>query len=169
MELSSLLHELHLSSSDKSRPSPSPPPITELLSQLRVKLIGPSSDSERSSLIGRLERVFQTADSDWLFNQDAGGAELQEAYSSLICALIGCAALPLCEDDCSSLPASAYQNVPSRAEPVCSALTALLRTLGNRVNQRGLLLAVAPPICVFAVTHFQVKKQLLTLTLKEEF
>lgn len=155
MELSSLLHELHLSSSDKPLPSSSLPPITELLSQLQKKLIGPSSDSERLPLIGRVERVFQTADPDWLFSQDAEEAELHAAYSSLVCALIGCAALPLCEDDCSSLPVSAYQSVPSKAEPVCSALTALLRTLGNGVSQRGLLLAVAPPICVFAVTHFQ--------------
>uniref|UniRef100_UPI0037E93B37 TELO2-interacting protein 2 n=1 Tax=Semicossyphus pulcher TaxID=241346 RepID=UPI0037E93B37 len=160
MELSSLLHDLHLSSSSSEKPLPSPslPPITELLSRLREKLIGASSDSEKSILIRRVERLFQTADPDWLCpsqaNQDAGWAELQAAYSSLVCALIGCASLPLCEDDCSSLPEAAYQSVPSRAEPVCSALTALLGTLGNG-GQTGVLLAVAPPICVFAVTHFQ--------------
>ncbi|XP_068425003.1 TELO2-interacting protein 2 [Clinocottus analis] len=159
MELSSLLHDLHLSSSlEKPLPFPPPPPITELLSRVQEKLIGASSDSEPSALIGRVERLFKTADPDWLFsaNQAEGGwAELQAAYSSLVGALIGRAALPLCEDDCSALPASAYQSVPSRAEPVCSALSALLGTLGNAGCRTGLLLAVAAPVCVFAVTHFQ--------------
>ncbi|KAI3373000.1 hypothetical protein L3Q82_023440, partial [Scortum barcoo] len=166
MDVSSSLHDLHLSSSEKPLPSPALPPITELLSQLREKLIG-VSDSETSSLIGHVERLFQTADPHWLFfpvsaNQDDEWAGLQAAYGSLISALIGCAALPLFEDDRSSLPAAAYQSVPNRAEPVCSALTALLGTLGNwesgggaRGSQTGLLLAVAPPVCVFAVTHFQ--------------
>lgn len=167
MELSSLLHDLHLSpssSSEKPLPSPSLPPITELLCRLQEKLIGASSDSETSSLIGRVERLFQTADPHWLFspapaNQDEGWAELRAAYSSLVRALIGCAALPLCEDDCGSLPAAAYQSVPSRATPVCSALRALLGTLGNGGGQAGVLLAVAPPVCVFAVTHFQVSPE----------
>lgn len=163
MELSSLLHDLHLSpsSSEKPLPSPSFPPITELLFRLQEKLIGPSSDSETVSLIGRVERLFQIADPHWLFspasgNQDGGWAGLRAAYSSVVCALIGCAALPLCEDDCGSLPAAAYQSVPGRAGAVCSALTALLGTLGNGGVQTGLLLTVAPAVCVFAVTHFQV-------------
>ncbi|XP_070820718.1 TELO2-interacting protein 2 [Chaetodon trifascialis] len=163
LELSSLLHDLHLcpsSSSEKPRPSPTLPPITELLSQLQKKLIGASSDSKRSSLIGHVERLFQIADAHWLFspnsaNQDDGWAELQGAYSSLVSALVGCAALPLCEDDSGSLPAAAYQSVPARAEGVCSALTVLLGALGNGGGHTGLLLAVAPSVCVFAVTHFQ--------------
>lgn len=166
MELSSLLHDLQLSSSsssssEKPLPSPSLPPITELLSQLQEKLTGASSASEMSALVGHVERLFQTADPDWLFSP--ASVELQTAYSSLTSALIGFAALPLCEDDCSSLPAAAYQSVPSQAVPVCSALRALLGTLGNwesgdgvRRAQTGLLLTVAPPVCVFAVTHFQV-------------
>ncbi|KAK9521965.1 hypothetical protein VZT92_018467 [Zoarces viviparus] len=158
MELSSLLHDLHRSSSSvKPRPSASLPPITELLSRLQEQLIGASSDSETSSLIGRVERLFQTADPCWLFsaNGDEEWAELQAAYGALVGALIGCAALPPCEDDCGSLPASAYRSVPGRAGPVCSALAALLRTLGNAGCPTGVLLAVAAPVCVFAVTHVQ--------------
>lgn len=160
MELSSLLQDLHLSSSSSEKPLPSSsiPPITELLSQLQEKLIDASSASEKSSLIGRLERLFQTADPDWLFSPTS--TELQVAYGSLVNALIGCAALPLCGDDCSSLPAAAYQSVPSRAVPVCSTLRALLGALGNWERgsgaRQGLVLTVAPPVCVFAVTHFQV-------------
>lgn len=162
MELSSLLHELHLSSSSssvKSLPCTSPPPITELLPQLQEKLIGPLSDSEAVSLIGRVESLFRTADPDWLFtpaSSDGDWAELRVAYQSLVSALIGRAALPVCDDDCGSLPPSAYQGVPSRAAAVCSALTVLLGTLGNRGVQTGLLPIVAPEVCVFAVTHFQV-------------
>ncbi|XP_060927720.1 TELO2-interacting protein 2 [Limanda limanda] len=162
MELSSLLHDLHLLSSEKPLP-PSPlPPITELLARLTEKLIGASSDSDTSSLIGRVERLFQTADPDWLFSltsvneeEEEGEEEeeLQAAYRSLLSALIGCADLPLCEDDSSPAPA-AYQSVPSRAVPVCSVLRALLGALGRR-GGAGLLLRVAPPVCVFAVTHFQ--------------
>ncbi|XP_047185039.1 TELO2-interacting protein 2 isoform X2 [Scophthalmus maximus] len=160
MELSSLLHELHLSSSEKPLPSAPLPPITELLSRLQEKLIGVSSDSETSSLIGRVERLFQTADPDWLFspasaNEDGGQAALESAYGSLIGALIGCAALPLCEDDCGSLPVAAYQSVPSRAVPVCSALGALLGALGKWEEPGLLLSAVVPAVCVFTVTHFQ--------------
>ncbi|KAM8760692.1 TELO2-interacting protein 2 isoform 3-T3 [Acanthopagrus schlegelii] len=161
MELSTLLHDLHLSpSSEKPLPSASLPPITELLSRMQEKLIGVSSESERISLIGHLECLFQTADPHWLFcpastNQDDGWVELRVSYGSLVSALIGCAALPLCEDDCGSLPAAAYQSVPSRAAPVCSALTALLGTLGNGAGHTGLLMTVGPPVCVFAVTHFQ--------------
>lgn len=160
MELSSLLHDLHLSTSEKPLPSLPLPPITELLSGLREKLIG-SSDSETSSLIGRVERLFQTADPDWLFSpalaneEEEGWAELGSAYRCLVEALIGCAALPLCEDDVGPVAAAAYQSVPSHAVPACTALTALLVALGN-LERRDLLLTVAPPLCVFAVTHFQV-------------
>ncbi|XP_068166614.1 TELO2-interacting protein 2 [Antennarius striatus] len=163
MEISSILQDLHLSSSSSSeKPLHSPflPPITEVLSRLQKKLIGASSDSEAISAIGCVERFFQTADPHWLFapvstNQGDDWAELKAAYVSLVSALIGCAALPLCEDDCSTLPAVAYQSIPSRAIPVCSALTVLLGMLGNGGSQSGLLLTVAPPICVFAITHFQ--------------
>ncbi|XP_069579999.1 TELO2-interacting protein 2 isoform X2 [Brachyistius frenatus] len=166
MELSSLLHDLHLSSfSEKPRPSPPLPAITELLSRLQEKLIG--APSESSSLIGQVEQLFQAADPNWLFslnsaNQEDGWTELQAAHGCLINALIGCAALPLCKDNCRSLNATAYQNVLTQAVAVSSALTALLGTLGNwergggaRADSRSLLQVVAPPICVFAVTHFQ--------------
>ncbi|KAK2901577.1 TELO2-interacting protein 2 [Channa argus] len=159
MELSSLLHDLHLSSSSSDKLLPNLPPITELLSQLQEKLIAASSQSETSSLIGHVRQLFQTADADWLFSPDS--AELQASYRSLISALIGCAALPLCQDDCGSLPAAAYQKIPSRAVTAGSALRALLEALGNWERGKGprrgrtLLLTVAPPVCVFAVTHFQ--------------
>ncbi|XP_027872920.1 TELO2-interacting protein 2 isoform X4 [Xiphophorus couchianus] len=162
MELSPLLHDLHLSSSsssEKTRPSIPLPPITELLSELQKKLI---SVAERSDLIGQVERLFQAADPDWLFpplldDQDSRWAELQAEYSSMISALIGCAALPLCEEDCGSLDPSAYQSVPKRAAAVSSALTALLGNWeeGGGARRARLLLAVAPPIYLFAVTHFQ--------------
>ncbi|KAM4576043.1 TELO2-interacting protein 2 [Odontesthes bonariensis] len=156
MELSSLLCDLHLSSPLSEKPRPPLPPITELLSRLQEKLIGAADKpSEIGSLIGQVERLVQAAESDWLFSSGSGGwAELRAAYVSLIGALIGCAALPLCEDECSSPTAAAYQDVPSRAAAVSSALTVLLRKWEGE-GAAGLLHAVAPPICVFAVTHFQ--------------
>ncbi|XP_054895940.1 TELO2-interacting protein 2 isoform X2 [Poeciliopsis prolifica] len=163
MELPPLLHDLHLSSSPSSskrtRPSAPLPPITELLSELQKKLIGVA---ESSALIGQVERLFQTADPDWLFpplldEQVSEWAELQAAYASVITALIGCAALPLCHEDCGSLDASAYQSIPKRAAAVSSALTALLGNWkeGGGARRDRLLLAVAPPIYLFCVTHLQ--------------
>ncbi|XP_030581720.1 TELO2-interacting protein 2-like isoform X2 [Archocentrus centrarchus] len=162
MELASLLHDLHLSTSSEEEPLPFLPPITELLSRLQEELNG---SPESCSLIGRVEQLFLAADPNWLFSpasQDGGWAELKAAYASLISALIGCAALPLCDDDCSPLSVAAYKSIPARATAVCTALTALLRTLGDwekgvgtRKGATSLLIAVAPPICVFAVTHFQ--------------
>ncbi|KAM6930939.1 TELO2-interacting protein 2 [Xenentodon cancila] len=167
MDISLLLQDLRLCSSSSEEPLPSSllPPITELLHQLQHKLVGAAGNSsETRSLIGRLEQLFQIADPDWLFppvsaDQKTRWAELRSAYSSLINTLIDCAALPPCEDDCDSLSVAAYQSVPSRATAVSSALTALLeKWKGGAVikgGADGLLLAVASPICVFAVTHFQ--------------
>lgn len=159
MELSSRLHHLNLASSEKLLPPQSLPPITDVLSELQETLVGAASDPVKTSLIGQVEHFLITADRGWLFSPasgDGGWAELRAGYVSLVSSLIGCAALPPCEDDCGSLPAAAYHNVPCRAAAVCSALTALLGTLGNGVAQADLLLVVSPAVCVFAVTHFQV-------------
>ncbi|KAM9700240.1 uncharacterized protein ACNS7B_003242 [Menidia menidia] len=151
-ELSSLLCELHLS--DRPRPPADLPPITALLPRLRDQLIGASPDGI-CALIGRLERLFLAADPDWLLSpgpapQEEGWAGLVAGYASLVCALIGCAALPVGGDDGG--PPPAYQGVPIRAAAVGSALTALL--IGWRGRGQGApLAAVAPPTCVFAATH----------------
>lgn len=153
MELSSLFQDLHL----RPLPSQTLPPITELLSELQEKLVSQPSSSETLRLIGRVETLFQTADPDWLFFSSSGWAELRAKYSAVVGALVGAAALPLCEDDCSSLPAAAYQGVPSRARAVCSALAALLGAVGKRGAETGLPLTLAPSVLVFAVTHIQVR------------
>lgn len=157
MELSSLFQDLHL----HPLPSQTLPPITELLSKLQEKLVSESSSSAALRLIGRVETLFQTADPDWLFfSQSSGWAELHAKYRAVVAALVAAAALPLCEDDCSSLPAAAYQGVPCRARAVCSALTALLGAVGKRGAETGLPLALAPSVLVFAVTHVQVRVNL---------
>lgn len=154
MELSSFFHNLHLSSSQSLLPSQTLPPITDFLSELQKKLASAPSDSETLHLIGRVENLFRTADPDWLFfSPSAEWAELQAVAKTLVNA----AALPLCEDDCSSLPAAAYQSIPCRAVAVCSALSALLGAVGNRAAQTGLPLTLAPTVLVFAVTHLQVR------------
>ncbi|XP_028270496.1 TELO2-interacting protein 2 [Parambassis ranga] len=165
MELSALLQDLHLSSEEPRPPLPLPP-ITELLSRLQEKLTSDEAFGS-STLIGRVERLFRTADPNWLFSADQredGWAELQALYGSVIRALIGCAALPLRDDDCIPLTPAAYLDVPARAAAVSAALMALLETLGNWEKRggvtgdlAGLPLTVAPPLCVFTVTHFQVQ------------
>uniref|UniRef100_UPI003AAB848C TELO2-interacting protein 2 n=1 Tax=Centroberyx gerrardi TaxID=166262 RepID=UPI003AAB848C len=179
MELSSLLHQLQLSSSssssssspEKPLPSHPRPPITEVLPQLQEKLIGSykkASDCETTALIGQIEQLFQAADPHWLFSLDSTNqsAGLAAAYGGLAAALIGRAALPLCEPDSGPPPARHYQEVPNRARSVCSALNALLDRLGDWEREgdqtlgsarRSLLRSVAPPCWVLAVTHLQVE------------
>lgn len=178
MELSSLLHELHLCAPPtgvKPHPCPDLPPITELLSHLRQQLLDAAGESsDTNTLIGHVEQLFHTADPPWLFSPPPANdnavqtekedwAELREAYQALVGALIGCAALPPCEDDCSPPTADVYQRVPGRAARVCSALQVLLESVGNWERGGGargqLVRAVASQICVFAVTHFQVRKK----------
>ncbi|KAM4616064.1 uncharacterized protein tti2 [Polymixia lowei] len=152
MELSSLLHHLHLSSSSPESSLPSNPhdiqpcpPITEVLARLQEKLIGAAekaSDPETTAVIGQVEQLFKIADPHWLFypgstNQSGGQqqstqwSELEKLYSGLVRALTQCAALPLCDTDSGSLPQHRYQDIPDRTLPVCSALAALLGTLGT--------------------------------------
>lgn len=158
MDLSSLFDDLQLSSSPETPlSSQTLPPITEFLSELQKKLLNMLPYSERLHLIGRVENLFRTADPDWLFSPRSGLAELQVEYNAVVEALVRVAALPLCEDDCGSLPDATYQSIPSQAVTVCSALTALLETLGNRGVHTGIPLTIAPSVLVFAVTHFQVR------------
>lgn len=133
-----------------------PLPITAHFSKLQQALSESSSDSERVGLIHDVERIFRGGDT-WLLPVTADQlSEYCLAYQCLVSSLIGCAAVPDCEDDCASLQSSAYQGVPSRAAAVCSALTAMLGLLRRRGACTELLLAVAPDVFVFAVTHFQV-------------
>ncbi|XP_029686047.1 TELO2-interacting protein 2 isoform X4 [Takifugu rubripes] len=156
MGLSSLFDDLQLSSSSETPlSSQTLPPITEFLAELQKKLLNMLSYSETLHLIGHVANLFQTADPDWLFSPSSGLAELQVEYNAVVKALVRVAALPLCEDDYGSLPAATYQSIPYQAVTVCSALTALLETLGNRGVQTGIPLTIAPSVLVFAVTHFQ--------------
>lgn len=140
-------------------------PITAYFSKLQKSLSESSSDSERIHLIGCVERIFKDGGeggggggpgTSLLPTTDDHLAEYCSAYKSLLSTLIGCAALPDCEEESASLPPSSYQDVPSRAEAVCSALTAMLGLVGRGGVRTDLLLAVAPDVCVFSITHLQV-------------
>lgn len=157
MDLSSLFDDLQVSSSETPLSPQTLPPITEFLSELQKKLLNMLSCSETLHLIGRVENLFRTADPDWLFSPSSGLAELQVEYSSVVKALVRAAALPVCEDDYGSLPAATYQSIPCQAVTVCSALTALLETVGNWGAQTDIPQTLAPSVFVFAVTHFQVR------------
>ncbi|XP_056131777.1 TELO2-interacting protein 2 [Lampris incognitus] len=149
MDLPSFLHHFQLSSSPKISCPSSPddqrscPPITEVLGQLQEKLIdaaGKASNPEATDLIGRSEELFKKANLHWLFSPDPTNqgdgqqncgqwAELQKRYVGVVQSLCQCAALPVCETDSGSLPATSYQHIPARALSVCSALSALLDSL----------------------------------------
>ncbi|KAK7933091.1 hypothetical protein WMY93_003987 [Mugilogobius chulae] len=169
MDLSSLLSSLPL-------PQPVTPaqPITALLSSLST-LIGSCTDNTFLSVVAKVEQIFTAEDCERKLpaaDDSEQGAELE--YLSLSRALIGRCALPLAADDVSFVAEAEYEVIRPRVTAVSHVFVALLRILGKRreeggsVSERGvaederggvserILLTVAPDICVFAVTHFQV-------------
>ncbi|XP_028314464.1 TELO2-interacting protein 2 isoform X1 [Gouania willdenowi] len=153
MDVFSLIVDLRLCSAPSTKPSPCTPlpPITEVLSALQRQLIGSADGtSDRCSLIGGLEQLFHAADPDWLF---APGNHSWAELQAVVHALIGCAAVPLCEDECASVSTVVNQNTLHYAAAVSSALSALLRILGKRQESHTLLPVLTPPIIVFAVSH----------------
>ncbi|XP_077376983.1 TELO2-interacting protein 2 isoform X2 [Festucalex cinctus] len=135
--ISRFLDELQLDDCNDEQPLPSLsfPPIVALLPELRRRLVAdPGLPAER---VGRL---FRAADPHWLL--DSGQEAAAEAYVSLVRALIGRAA-----------------RVPRDGAAVVAALRDLLAKLqaagpADR-HARALTLAVAPHVCVFAITHAQ--------------
>ncbi|XP_053727256.1 TELO2-interacting protein 2 isoform X1 [Synchiropus splendidus] len=127
-------------------------PIKALLSELTQQL----GTTASTSAIGQVELLFQSADCQWLPDQEQW-VELQKEYRGLVCALISCADLPPSEDGGAPLSTSDYQHVPVLATGVCRALRALLQPLCGHEGggARSLFRALAPYVCVFAVTHFQ--------------
>lgn len=145
---------------------PQAQPITALLSSLS-SVIGSCSDSALPSVVSEVERFFHSPDVECGLSSPRQSWEPEQAYLSVTRALIGRCSVPLAADDVSSVSAAEYETISPRAEAVSPALITLLRILGkNRaeggavgkeggVSQR-ILFVVAPDICVFAVTHFQV-------------
>ncbi|XP_061624858.1 TELO2-interacting protein 2 isoform X3 [Phyllopteryx taeniolatus] len=152
-EFSRLLDELHLEGNGDE----TLPPITALLSKLQQRLIGGPPDP--SLLVDTVAGFFRTADPHRLFDSADGEAALEAAYVSAVCALIGRAALPAYERARDGPPTpDRYARVPDVAARVCAALQGLLgkvEAAGPDRRARGVLVAVAPHVCVYAITHTQ--------------
>ncbi|XP_072289266.1 TELO2-interacting protein 2 [Eucyclogobius newberryi] len=170
MDLSSLLSSL------PQPPSPAQP-VTALLSSLST-LIGSCPDSTFLSVVAKLEQLFTSPACGWQLSSANCSPSLERevelGYLSLTCALIGRCTLPLADDDVSSVVEAEYNAIRPRVKAVNRALIALLgilgksRAEGGNESERGeiekegggvlarILFTVAPDICVFAVTHFQV-------------
>ncbi|XP_061527274.1 TELO2-interacting protein 2 isoform X4 [Phycodurus eques] len=152
-EFSRLLDELHLDGDDDE----TLPPITALLSKLQQRLIGGPPDP--SLLVDTVAGFFRTAEPHRLFDSADGEAALEAAYVSAVCALIGRAALPAYERARDGPPTpDRYARVPDVAARVCGALRGLLgkvEAAGPDRRARGVLMAVAPHVCAYAVTHTQ--------------
>ncbi|XP_055017887.1 TELO2-interacting protein 2 isoform X2 [Boleophthalmus pectinirostris] len=165
MDLSSLLSSLPL-------PQPLSPaqPVTTLLSSLSA-LIDSCPDSALLSVVSKVEQLLSSADCDWLLSSTthsvASEQEVELGYLLLSRALIGRCSLPLADDDISSVAESQYDAIRPRVEAVSHTLVTLLRILGKSRAEGGaecegvglserILFTVAPDICVFAVTHFQM-------------
>lgn len=138
-------------------------PITARLSSLS-SAIGSCPDSALPSLVSEVEQVFNSPDFERRLSssqsEGAGSEEEDGACLSVSRALIGRCSLPVAPDDVSSAAKAELEAGGARAEAVSPALLALLRILGKNdvgsgVSER-IAVAVAPDVCVFAVTHFQV-------------
>ncbi|CAL1616619.1 unnamed protein product [Knipowitschia caucasica] len=159
MDVSSLLSSL------PPRPAQ---PITAQLSYLSA-LIGSCPDDALLPALSKVEKIL--TDCDWRLS--SANQSTEQECRSLSRALIGCCSLPLACDDVSAVEESEYAVIRPRVIAVSRALIPLLRGLGHerggggaegegggaeggggRVSER-ILFAVAPDICVFAVTHFQ--------------
>lgn len=157
MDVSSLLASL---------PLPPTQPITAMLSTL-TSAIGSCPDSALPSVAAEVEQHFNShyfdlclsSSNKSMASEQGAGPEVQ-VYLSVSRALIARCSLPLAADDLSSVSAAEYELIGARVEAVSRTLTTLLRILGKNGAEGGvqerILSTLAPDICVFAVTHFQV-------------
>ncbi|XP_061672383.1 TELO2-interacting protein 2 isoform X2 [Syngnathoides biaculeatus] len=149
-EFSQLLDELDGDAAD----DPPPSSAATLLAKLRRRLIDGPPDPSR--LVDALAAFLRAADPRWLFEPADGAAALEAAYASAVGALT---ALPPSEPARGGPPAAdVHAHVPDAAARVCAALRGLLgkaEAAGPDGGARGVLMAVAPHVCVYVATHAQ--------------
>ncbi|XP_048853549.1 TELO2-interacting protein 2 isoform X2 [Brienomyrus brachyistius] len=143
-------------------------PVPEVLRQIRDSLGDMRSSSEHQpGIVNNIRKLFETGSAHWLFSACCTNADsdMVKVYSDLLDSVTGLAALPLCETESGDLPDSAYADIPRLAAAVCTVLQALISRLGDgpenlhsdrtSTSMRALACALAPPVCMFAVTHLQ--------------
>lgn len=115
-------------------------------------------DPDTPGILARAAELFRISPVSRLFPEFS--ADLRGAYTHLVISCTRHAALPLCDSDSGTLPASSYEQIPGKALAVGGALLALTARLGEAVRTgdpgaRALIHTVSPVLCVFSITHLQ--------------
>lgn len=131
--------------------------VISVLSEIRQRL--EERDSDKPRILRRTAEVFRITSLSWLFPEFS--SDLRSAYTTLVLSCTKLAALPLCDTDSGTLPASSYEQIPGRAAAVGGTLLALSARLGETVTcadpggARALIHTLSPALCVFSITHLQ--------------
>lgn len=126
--------------------------LTHICERFKVK-------EERVLILEDTAECFTLAPLDWLFPQV--NTDLREAYLGLLSSFTGYAAQPVCETDSGTLPAKSYEDIPTKAQTVSTALLALCVRMRTAVENQSnphvktLAQALAPSMCIFSITHLQ--------------
>ncbi|XP_043913096.1 TELO2-interacting protein 2 [Protopterus annectens] len=150
-------HELHI------------PPSGKVFMQIQELFQATQSKQSRYEFLKDIRLLFETADSHWLFGHCCSNRDfdLSKVYGNLVTSLIQYAALPVCENDISELPESAFSDIPEKAETVVSCFLVLIQKLlvgkdpypcGESGESTVLICnSTVVPFVVFAATHCHVK------------
>lgn len=130
--------------------------VIYVLSEIRARF--EERNSDKPSILSRTAEVFRISSVSWLFPEFS--SRLRGAYAELVICCTKHTALPLCDTDSGTLPASSYDQIPGKALAVGETLLALSDRLGEALKcgdsgARALIHTLSPVLCVFSVTHLQ--------------
>ncbi|KAG7480794.1 hypothetical protein MATL_G00060060 [Megalops atlanticus] len=142
--------------------------VREVLSRVQDSLRSAGCSVEQGvDALKNVQQMFESGEVHLLLSECCNneGIGVEKTYLDLVSSLTQFAALPLCEADSGDLPARSYADIPDRACAVCAVLLTLLRRLGTGKEAphcsspaspaSQLARALAPLLCVFAVTHLE--------------
>lgn len=132
--------------------------VISVLSEIRERFEAKTSD--KLSILSRTAEVFRISSLSWLFPESS--SRLRSTYAAFVNSCTKHAALPLCDTDSGTLPATSYEQIPGKAVAVGDTLLALSARLEEAVNcgdpgARALIYTLSPVLCVFSITHLQTQ------------
>lgn len=150
MTLENLLRDLSIKSVTEDAS------VISVLFEVRERLEDINGD--KPSILRRTAELFRISSLSWLFPEF--GSHLRSTYAALVNSCTKYAALPPCDTDSGTLPATSYEQVPEKALAVGETLLALSARLGEALKcgdsgAKALIHTLSPVLCVFSVTHLQ--------------
>ncbi|XP_066500063.1 TELO2-interacting protein 2 isoform X2 [Hoplias malabaricus] len=131
-----------------------------VLSQIHQRFVVEHSPKRR--VLTAAAELLRTAERSWLF--PGSSSELRNAYVNLTTCFIKYTELPLCDSESGSLPASSYEEIPVKAEEVCTVLLELNQQLIGAIGSgdpatagtaKSLIHNLGPLLSIFSITHLQ--------------